>query len=84
MLAVTELSNNTYYTSAGLILTVGYTAFISLFVFGLYEAGSTDPLKAVTALSALEDITSSLSDDLSSLVDDDAVPVFIPKAKEMI
>lgn len=86
VLAVTELSSNEYSTGFGLLLTVAYSCFISLFVFGLYEAGNVAeaPLKAVADLSALEDMTTGLSDDLASLVDDDAVPVFIPKAKEMI
>jgi len=85
VLAVTELCSNEYSTGFGLLLTVAYSSFISLFVFGLYEAGNVAeaPLKAVADLSALDELTTSLSDDLASLVDD-AVPVFIPKAKEMV
>jgi len=80
-LAMSELGDNTYTAGAGLALTVTYTAFLSLFTFGLYEAGNVveAPLKAVTELLSTEDLMSSLSDDLASLVDDPTVPVFLPK-----
>ena len=82
-LAMAELGDNTYSAGAGLVITVTYTAFLSLFVFGLYEAGNVAeaPLKAVVALLSVDDLATSLSDDLASLVDDPAVPVFLPKTK---
>jgi predicted membrane chloride channel (bestrophin family) len=80
-LAVIELAENTEFATFGLGLTLVYSAFLSLFVFGLYEAGNVveAPLKAAVALLATEEMSHSLSDDLASLVDDDAVPVFLPK-----
>jgi hypothetical protein len=65
----------------GLALTIGYTAVLSIFYFGLYEAGKTTeaPLKAVMAMIPMDEIGYVLSDDLSSLVDDDDVPVFLPR-----
>jgi len=81
-LAVIELGDNDP-SAFGLTLTLVYTGFLSLFIFGLYEAGNVveAPLKAVLALIATEDMSHSLSDDLASLVDDDSVPVFLPLAK---
>jgi hypothetical protein len=81
-LAVSELGDNTgEFRGFGLGLTLAYTTFLSLFVFGLYEAGRIleEPLKAVMALIVTEDMSHSLSDDLASLVDDASVPVFFPK-----
>lgn len=80
-LAVIELGDNTFYVGTGLVITVCYTAFISLFVFGLYEAGSIAeaPMQSVTALLDSDHLLASLSDDLSSLIGD-SVPVFLPKA----
>jgi len=85
-LAVIELGGNGEvgeFQAFGLGLTLVYTAFLSLFIFGLYEAGNVveAPLKAVMALMVTEDMSSSLSDDLASLIDDDSVPVFLPMAK---
>ena len=55
--------------------------FLSLFVFGLYEAGNVveAPLKAVMKLIVTEDMGHSLSNDLAALIDDTSVPVFLPK-----
>ena len=81
-LAVSELGDNAEFRGFGLGLTLAYTCFLSLFVFGLYEAGKVveAPLKAVMELVVLEDMSHSLSDVLASLVDDSSVPVFFPKA----
>ena len=40
------------FVGFGLALTIGYTAVLSIFYFGLYEAGKTTeaPLKAVMAM----------------------------------
>ena len=69
------------FVGFGLALTIGYTAVLSIFYFGLYEAGKTTeaPLKAVMAMIPMDEIGYVLSDDLSSLVDDDDVPVFLPR-----
>lgn len=70
-LAVIELDGHPSGSGFGLLLTTVYTGFLSLFIFGLYEAGNVveAPLKAVMELVATEDMASSLSDDLTSLVD---------------
>lgn len=70
-----------YY--GGLILSLSTTAFVSLFFFGLYEAGRVieAPIKQVISLVPIETLTYALSDDLSNLIDDpdNAVPVFLPR-----
>ena len=80
-LAVIELGDSVEFETFGLGLTLVYTAFLSLFIFGLYEAGNIveAPIKATMALLVTEDISHTLSDDLASLIDDDTVPVFLPK-----
>ena len=80
-LAVIELGDNGEFKTVGLGLTVTYTAFLSLFIFGLYEAGNVveNPLKALMALLATDDMSHSLSHDLASLIDDESVPVFLPR-----
>ena len=81
VIAVLELADNTGFHAYGLMCTLVYTAAISLFIFGLYEAGKCveAPLKTLVTLSVAEDMMASLSDDLASLVADPSVPVFIPK-----
>jgi hypothetical protein len=80
-LAVIELGENTEFATFGLGLTLCYAAFLSLFIFGLYEAGNVveAPIKAVLALIATDEMSHTLSDDLASIVGDDSVPVFLPK-----
>ena len=80
-IAVIELADSTYFHGFGLALTIVYSAFLSVFVFGLYEAGNVaeKPLSAVVALLGTDDMASTLSDDLSKLIGDDAVPVMLPK-----
>ena len=67
-----------YSGSYGLTCTMAYTAVLSLFIFGLYEAGKVveAPVKALKALTTTEEMMASLSDDLASLVSDPAVPIF--------
>ena len=80
-IAIIELGDSAQFEAFGLGMTLVYTAFLSTFVFGLYEAGNVveHPLKNVMSLLSTEDMAASLSDDLASLVDDETVPVFIPK-----
>lgn len=70
-------------TPAAFVLTIASTFFTALFFFGLFEAGNVveAPLKTVLALTAVDNMCFSLSDDLSSLVDDpdQRVPVFMPR-----
>jgi hypothetical protein len=77
-LAVLELSNGDA-SAFGLGLTLVYTGFLSLFMYGLFEAGNVleVPLEAVMALIVAEDMSASLSSDLAALVDDSAVPVLV-------
>jgi len=79
-LAVIELGDSAEFDTFGLGLTLCYSAFLSLFIFGLYEAGNVveAPMKAAIALMAKEDMTTQLSDDLAALMDDSSVPVFLP------
>jgi hypothetical protein len=80
IIAINELEANfVEFHGLGLGLTIFYTLVISLFYCGLFEAGkSVDaPLAGLTATLAIEEMFYVLSDDLSSLVDDDSVPVFL-------
>jgi predicted membrane chloride channel (bestrophin family) len=65
--------------SAPVFVCAARSAF---FFFGLYEAGTLmeAPVKAVSTLVPLDDLKASLSDDLTTLVDDpeENVPVFLP------
>jgi predicted membrane chloride channel (bestrophin family) len=83
-IAIVELKSNGHDLSgAGMLLGLMYSFALSLFFFGLYEAGNIieAPLKAVVALVPVDSMGFSLSDDLASLVDDPdgAVPVHLPK-----
>jgi len=81
IIAINELEANSAFGSVGLSLTIFYTLIISLFYFGLYEAGKPidAPLSGLTSTLAIDEMFYILSDDLSSLVDDDSVPVFLPR-----
>jgi hypothetical protein len=81
IIAINELEANMQFGGVGLSLTIFYTLLLSLFYFGLYEAGKPvdAPLASLTATLAIEEMFYVLSDDLSSLVDDDSVPVFLPR-----
>ena len=73
----------------GVGLPMGLSFGLSLFVFGLYEAGTVveQPLKEAIDLVPLEASGFELSDDLSNLVDDpdSSVPVFLsPKAVKRV
>jgi predicted membrane chloride channel (bestrophin family) len=60
-----------------------YAFILSLFMFGLYEAGKVieAPLQTVLNLVPLDDMSFTLSDDLTNLVDDpdNNVPVFLDR-----
>lgn len=84
LVALTEVASNQPGSegTAGLVLTICYSFVISLFFFGLFEAGKLveKPIKAIMAVTDLDDMTATLSDDLANLVDDPDgdVPVFLP------
>jgi predicted membrane chloride channel (bestrophin family) len=83
MIAVEEFTNNGGFDSAGFFLALAYSFSMSLFMFGLYEAGKIieAPLQAVLNLVPLDDMSFTLSDDLTNLIDDPdhKVPVFLSK-----
>lgn len=87
-LALKELNENSTLSgdsaeidSFGFMLAIGSTVAIALFYFGLYELGSImdKSVEAVTRLLPLDDLSYTLSGDLTDLVDDpeDSVPVFL-------
>ena len=80
-LAVIELGDSKAFHGFGLWMTVCYSGFLSLFMFGLYEAGNVveAPLKALMSLLASDAMAQTLSEDLSCLVDDETVPIMFPK-----
>jgi len=82
IIAVNELGPELTYGHLGLTFTIFYSFMLSLFYFALYEAGKAleAPLKTAIAMVAIDDMGYTLSDDLSSLVDDDSVPVFLPRS----
>jgi predicted membrane chloride channel (bestrophin family) len=71
-------------TSGGFIMAAVYAFVLALFMFGLYEAGRVieAPMQTVLQLVPLDDMSFTLSDDLTNLVDDPdhTVPVFLAKA----
>ena len=71
-IAEMQLAASGLYPTFGFGLTLVYSGFLSLFVFGLYEAGNVveAPLKSVMALIVTEDMSTALADDLTSLVED--------------
>jgi len=81
LIAFNELGDNLEFATLGLALTVFYTFILSNFFFGLFEAGKTldAPLKTLASLLATDEMGYSLSDDLSNLVDDEEVPVFLTR-----
>jgi predicted membrane chloride channel (bestrophin family) len=81
VIAVREVGENVQFASLGLSLTIFYTFIISLFLFGLHEAGKMlgAPLKAIAELIATDEMGYTLSDELSSVIDDEDVPVFLPR-----
>jgi len=83
VVAMNELNTNEgVRMMSGLLHTLVYTFGSAFFFFGLYEAGTLmeAPVKAVSTLVPLDDLKASLSDDLTTLVDDpeENVPVFLP------
>jgi len=69
--------------STGVLPLAVYTFSLSLFFFGLYQAGEIveEPLVYVTELINTKDTAHTLSDDLASIIGGD-VPVFLPPPKE--
>jgi len=82
IVSLTELSHGSKSTSAGFVMALCYSFVLGLFFFGLFEAGKlvVKPVKAIMAVTDLEEMTATLSDDLANLVDDPdgEVPVFLP------
>jgi len=79
IIAFNELGDNLEFGSLGLGLTVFYTAMLSLFYFGLYEAGKTveAPLAELSSLLSTSEMGYALSTDLANLVDDAEVPIML-------
>ena len=88
VVAVFELHDNGHssFNSIGFGMALGFTFFITLFFFGLFEAGKAveAPLKQVVKLLPLDDLAHTLSDDLSNLVEDrdDEIPVFLSSEED--
>lgn len=86
VLAITMQSDNTAtdakFEMGGFLPTIIGSFLVGLFFFGLLEAGKLveKPVKAMVAISDLEALTVSLSEDLANLIDDPdgEVPVFLP------
>jgi len=79
-LAMMELADEADFKKMGFFLTIIYTFVLNLFFFGLYEAGNLVEAPLKYALEQVDTDATDLSDELSSLVDDDcSVPVFLPK-----
>ncbi len=85
VVAVFELHDNGHgsFNALGFGMSVGFSFFIGLFFFGLFEAGKLveAPLKQAVKLIPLDDLGHTLSDDLSNLVEDpdDDIPVFLTR-----
>ena len=62
VIAINELGDNAQFASFGLMLTVSYTCVLSLFFFGLHEAGKTIEVPAAAAPRMPSLPTSSYSD----------------------
>jgi hypothetical protein len=83
LIALEEQKQAAGYDRAGFVLALAYSFTISLFMFGLYEAGKImeAPLQAVLGAVPLDDMSWTLSDDLTNLVEDPdhKIPVFLSK-----
>ena len=78
-IAEMQLGVSSAFPIFGFWLTIVHTAFLSLFVFGLYEAGHVveAPLEAVMRLINAEDMGTALALDLAALVDEQGAPLLM-------
>jgi len=86
VIAIAELhGNGVEFNTPGTAVTAVMSFMVSLFYFGLYEAGKLmeTPVETTVSLIPLEGLSYTLSDDLTNLTDDpdQAVPVFFSPAE---